>query len=375
MREKPPYFPKGFKPDHLRDGIMAIKTLLKNNQIIGEAAIRCGVRYYFGYPITPQNELVEHMANRLPQLGGVFIQSDSELAASNMLAGCAGAGKLPMASTSGPGISLMSEALSFLACAELPCLIVNVMRVGPGDGDIRGSQGDYLQAVKGGGHGDYHVIVIAPSSGQEIVHEISRSIRLAKRYRSPVLVLVDGLLGQMSEPVTFPRPMDRTQYKKKWALTGAKGRERNLVRTYFNDLEESRAYNLRLQRKYRQIQSKEQRWEELEVENAEVILVSFGIVGRIASTAIREARSKGLKLGLIRPITLWPFPEKAFRHLPGSLHSFLVIEQNAGQMLEDVKLAVNGRAPVEFLGKLGGDLPTVKEILRISKKLVSKSPQ
>lgn len=348
------------------------RTLLKNNQIIAEAAIRWGVRYYFGYPITPQNELVEYMANALPQVGGVFIQPDSELAVSNMLAGCASAGRFPMTSTSGPGISLMSEALSFLACAELPCLIVNVMRVGPGDGDIRGSQGDYFQAVKGGGHGDYHLIVIAPSSGREIIREIGHAIALANRYRSPVLFLVDGLLGQMSEPVTFPRPKDRIEFIRDWALTGAKGRKRNLIRTYFNDLEESESHNLHLQRKYRQIQSKEQRWEELEIEDADLILVAFGIIGRIASTVVRTGRSRGLKVGLIRPVTLWPFPQKAFCRLPSVLSSFLVIEQNAGQMLDDVKLAVNGRRPVKFLGKLGGGLPTVTEILRISKRLISR---
>jgi len=351
---------------------MAKKFLLKNNQTIGEAAIRYGIRYFFGYPITPQNELTEYMAEWLPQVGGVFFQPESEVAGINMAAGCASAGKLPMVSTSGPGISLMSEGLSFLACAELPCLVVNAMRVGPGDGDIRGSQGDYLQATKGGGHGDYHVIVIAPSSGQKIIHDVRRAIELANRYRSPVILLVDGLLAQMSEPVTFPRPKDYTIYEKKWTLTGAKGRERNLIQTYVNTVEDAEAQHLRLQRKYREIQSKEQRWEELEVADAEVVLVAFGIAGRIAINIVKKARSVGLKVGLIQPSTLWPFPEKAFRRLPPDLHSFLVIEVNAGQMVEDVKLAVNGRAPVRFFGTLGGRVPSESEILRLLKRLVRR---
>ncbi len=351
---------------------MAKKFLFKNNQTIAEAAIRCGIRYYFGYPITPQNEITEYMAERLPQVGGIFFQPESELAGINMVAGCACAGKLPMISTSGPGMSLMSEGLSFLACAELPCLIVNAMRVGPGDGDIRGSQGDYLQATKGGGHGDYHVIVIAPSSGQKIIRDVRRSIELANRYRSPVILLVDGLLAQMAEPVTFPPPKDYTAYEKKWALTGAKGRERNLIRTYTNDEKEAEALNLHLQKKYQEIQSKEQQWEELEVEDAEVILVAFGIVGRIAVSVVKEARSAGLKVGLIQPVTLWPFPEKAFRQLPPNIRSFLVIEENAGQMVEDVKLTVCGRAPVNFFGTLGGRVPSETEILKLSKRLVKR---
>jgi len=349
---------------------MPRKSLLKNNQTLGAAAIRCGIRYFFGYPITPQNEITEYMAKRLPQIGGVFFQPESELAVINMLAGCASAGKFPMASTSGPGISLMSEGLSFMACAELPSLIVNVMRVGPGDGDIRGSQGDYLQATKGGGHGDYNLIVIAPSSGQEIIKEVGHAIALANRYRTPVLFIVDGLLGQMSEPVRFPWARDRTKYERKWALTGAKGRERNLISTYWLNTDLAESHNLRLQKKFREIKSKEQRWEETETGDAEVVLVAFGIVGRIAASAVKKARSKGLKLGLIRPITLWPFPEKAFQRTPSAVRLFLAIEENAGQMVEDVKLAVDGRVPVKFFGTLGGRTPSVSEILRISRKLI-----
>lgn len=354
------------------EAVMARKSLLKNNQTLGEAAIRYGIRYFFGYPITPQNEITEYMAERLPQVGGVFFQPESELAGINMAAGCASAGKFPMASTSGPGISLMCEGLSFMACAELPSLIVNVMRIGPGDGEIKGSQGDYLQATKGGGHGDYNLIVIAPSSAQEIVKEVGHAIELANRYRTPVMFLIDGLLGQMGEPVRFPRPKDKTNYEKKWALTGAKGRDRNLIATYWPNIEVAEQHNLHLQKKFREIKSKEQRWEEIEFEDAEVVLVAFGIVGRIAITVVRKARSKGLKLGLLRPITLWPFPDKAFRRVPSAVRSFLVIEENAGQMLQDVKLVVEGKVPVEFLGTLGGRAPSISEILRISKKLIRR---
>jgi len=351
---------------------MPKKVLLKNNEILAEASIRYGIRYYFGYPITPQSEITEYMAKWLPEVGGVFFQPESELAGINMVAGCSAAGKLPMASTSGPGFSLMSEGLSFLAAAELPCLIVEVMRAGPGDGDIKGAQGDYWQATKGGGHGDYNVIVIAPSSGQKTVRDVRNAIRLANRYRTPVIILMDGILAQMSEPVIFPQPKDITIYEKKWALTGAKGRERNIVTSFTANTDEAEALNLHLQKKYQEIRAKEQRWEELEVADAEVVLVAFGIVARIASSVVRKAHSAGLKVGLIQPSTLWPFPEKAFRYLPPDLYSFLVIEQNAGQMVEDVKLAVNGRAPVEFLGRLGGRVPLESEILGLLKRLLRR---
>ena len=349
---------------------MPAKSLLKNNETIAEAAIRYGIRYYFGYPITPQSEITEYMATQLPQLGGVFFQPESELAGINMAAGCSGAGKFPMLSTSGPGFSLMSEGLSFMAAAELPCLVVNVMRAGPGDGDIRGAQGDYWQATKSGGHGDYNVIVIAPSSGQQIVRDIRLAIKLANRYRSPIIILMDGLLAQMSEPVMLPKPIDMTACEKRWALTGAKGRERNIVTSFTADTDEAEALNLHLQKKYRTIKAKEQRWTEVQIEDAEVVLVAFGIVGRIATSVIRKVRSMGLKVGLIQPSTLWPFPEKAFRRLLGNIGAFLVIEQNAGQMVEDVRLAVNGRAKVELLAKLGGRLPSESEILKATKKLL-----
>lgn len=352
---------------------MARKVLMKNNEIIAETAIRYGIRYYFGYPITPQNEITEYMAKRLPEVGGVFFQPESELAGINMAAGCSGAGKLPMLSTSGPGFSLMQEGLSFMSAAELPCIIVDVMRAGPGDGDIAGAQGDYHQVVKCGGHGDYHVIAIAPSSGESIVHDVKRSIELANRYRTPVIMLLDGLLAQMSEPVTLPQPKDITQYEKNWILTGAKGRERRIITSYTANTDEAEALNMHLQRKYRQIQAREQRWQELETKDAEVILVAFGIVGRIAISVVKKARRDGLKVGLILPSTLWPVSEKALRNLPAGLRSLLVIEENAGQMVDDISLAVNGAVSVERLTKLGGRVPSESEILKLVKKLHNRS--
>ena len=352
---------------------MAKKVLMKNNEIIAETAIRYGIRYYFGYPITPQSEITEYMARWLPQEGGVFFQPESELAGINMASGCAGAGKLPILSTSGPGFSLMQECLSFMAAAELPCVIVDVMRAGPGDGDIAGAQGDYHQAVKCGGHGDYHVITIAPSSGESIVHDVKRAIELAKRYRMTVILLLDGLLAQMSEPVALPKPRDITRYGNDWVLTGAKGRARRVISSYTNDTDEAEALNLRLQKKYREVQAKEQRWTELETGDAEVILVAYGIVGRIAISAVKKARKAGLKVGLIQLSTLWPFPKKAFRHPPTHLKSLLVVEQSAGQMADDVRLAVNGAVPVECLAKLGGRVPTEEEIIKLAKKLLRRS--
>jgi 2-oxoglutarate ferredoxin oxidoreductase subunit alpha len=338
-------------------------VLMKNNEVLAESAIRAGCRFFFGYPITPQNEITEYFAKRLSEEGGVFLQSESELAGINMVAGCASTGARVLISSSGPGLSLMQEGLSYMACAELPCVVVDVMRAGPGDGDIKGTQGDYFQATRGGGHGDYSLVVLAPASGREIPHIVSKAFHLSRKYRTPVLLLIDGYLGQMIEPVVLPPKAKTEKTNLPWTLTGCKGRKPRTIKTYSNSVEECEAINLHLQGKYAAIRNAEQRAELFNTEDAEFIIVAFGIASRIARTAVKFARAKGLKVGLIRPITLWPFPEKTFTLLLPQTKAFFVIEQNSGQMVQDVKLAVNGRVPVYFYGRLGGTAPSTKEIL------------
>lgn len=341
---------------------MAEKILMKGNEAIGEAAIVAGCRHYFGYPITPQTELTEYMAKRMPQVDGVFLQAESEVAAINMVYGAAGTGVRVMTSSSSPGISLKQEGISYIAGAELPCVIVNIMRGGPGLGGIQPGQADYFQATKGGGHGDYRNIVLAPNSVQELVDMTIQAFDLADQYRNPVMLLGDGALGQMMEPVEF-KTSDAARQAKPWAANGKRGRkEPNIINSLHLQPEKLEQHNIHLQEKYAGIQAKEARWEELHTEDAELILVAYGITSRIARTAMEKARAEGLKVGMVRPQTLWPFPEAPFQKLADTAKVFLTIELSAGQMVEDVKLSVNGKKPVAFFGRTGGMMPSPKSV-------------
>jgi 2-oxoglutarate ferredoxin oxidoreductase subunit alpha len=340
-------------------------NLLSGNEALAEGAIRAGCRFFYGYPITPQGELFEYMARRLPQVKGVFLQSESEIAAINMVYGTAATGRRVMTASSSTGISLMQEGVSFLAFAQLPCLIVNVMRAGPGLGRVRPSQADYLQATKGGGHGDYRIIVLAPASAQEMADMAFESFRLADKHRSPVMILCDGMLGQMMEPATLPDPVNPDQLPPKpWAVTGAKGRERNLVLAAPYTDEELIALNQDLKKKYASIEAQEAKWETHLLDDAELTVVAFGTSARISADAVMRAREDGLKVGLIRPITLWPFPRQAFSASQDKVRSYLVVEMNNGQMIQDVLLARHGDAPVRHFGYGGGWIPTSEEIYR-----------
>lgn len=341
------------------------KILITGNEAIARAAIDAGCRFYAGYPITPQNELIAYMANHMEKSGGVFIQAEAEVAAINMVFGASAAGARAMTSSSSPGISLKQEGISYIAGAELPAVIVNIVRGGPGLGNIAPAQSDYFQATRSGGHGDYHCIVLAPSSAQECYDLTGLAFNLADKYRTPAIILGDGLLGQMMEPIVLAKrqaPSAKRQ-NKPWALTGCKGRKANVVKSFYLKEGDLEGFNLKLQKKYKQIQSKEGRWEELCMDDAKVALVAYGSMARIAKSAVRVLRSKGKKAGLIRPITLWPFPKQAFTGLRAKGPQFLVIEMSYGQMLEDVRLAVNGRRKVEFMGRSGGGVPSEEDII------------
>ena len=341
------------------------KALMKGNEAIAEAAIRAGCKAYFGYPITPQSQIPEYMARRMPEVpGGAFVQAESEVAAINMVYGAASAGVRSMTSSSSPGISLKQEGISYIACAELPCLIVNIMRSGPGLGGILPSQGDYFQAVKGGGHGDYHMIVLAPASVQEAADLVFDGFNMADKYRIPVMILGDGIVGQMMEPVSFKSGCDGHEYDKGWAANGwaDKKRERNVITSLYIEAEELSEVNRKLKEKYDQITENEILFEEVMIEDAEYVIAAFGTVGRIAKKAAIKAREMGIKVGVIRPITLWPFPKKAFSKLTG-VKGILTVEMNQGQMLEDVCLSVCGATPVSFYGTTGGIIPTPESIL------------
>lgn len=341
---------------------MAEKVLMKGNEAIGEAAIAAGCRHYFGYPITPQTELTEYMARRMPQIGGVFLQAESEIAAINMVYGAAGAGAKAMTSSSSPGISLKQEGISYLAGAALPCVIVNIQRAGPGLGGIQPAQSDYFQATKGGGHGDYHCIVLAPNSVQEMVDVTIKSFLLADQYRNPVLILGDGALGQMMEPVEF-RTVSIPACDKPWAATGMKDRKRpNIINSLYLDAATLEEHNHKLQARYATITAAETRCEELYTDDAELTVVAYGITSRIVRTAVEKARREGMKVGLFRPISLWPFPAKQLLAIAARTQSFLVVEMSAGQMIEDVKLAICCSKPVHFYGRYGGIIPTPQEI-------------
>jgi len=339
------------------------KVLMCGNEAMAEAAIQAGCDAYFGYPITPQNEVTAYMSKRMPEEGKVFIQSESELAAINMVFGASATGKRAMTSSSSPGISLMQEGISYLAGAELPSVIVNVMRGGPGLGNIAPSQGDYFQSTKGGGHGDYHCIVFGPSGVQEFVDTMPLAFDLADQYRIPVMILADGILGQMMEPITIEKKPRRKLPEKDWALTGADGRKQNIVRSLWLAEGAVEQHNYDLQAKYRQIEKNEIRCEQYEVDDADVVVVAYGIAARIVRGAVQKARQQGIKVGWIRPITLWPFPYEQISRAAEQLRIFLVVELSCGQMVEDVRLAVAGKAPVVFWGRPGGGVPTVEQVL------------
>ena len=341
--------------------MLSHRILLSGNEAIGEAAVLAGCRFYAGYPITPQNELTGYMARRLPEVGGVFIQAESELAVINMVLGASATGTLSMTTSSSPGISLMQEGISYMAGMEIPAVIVNVMRGGPGLGNIAGSQGDYFQATKGGGHGDYNLIVLAPSNIQEMFDFTQKSFYLSQKYRNPVILLADGYLGQTMEPAEvkeFKFHIDNTS----WIVNGAKGREPRVIRSYYGLIDDLEKHNIHLQEKFSKMK-KEVLWEENEVGDAEKILVAYGTSARICKEVVRIGREKGEKWGLFRPITLWPFPYERLEELCKKVKKVLVVEMNAGQMLEDVLIPCD-KKEVDFYGRMGGALPEKEEIIR-----------
>lgn len=342
-----------------------MKKLMSGNAAAGEAAVLAGCTCYFGYPITPQNELTEYMAKRVPEAGGVFIQSESEIAAINMVLGASVAGARAMTSSSGPGISLKQEGISYLAADELPAVILNMVRGGPGMGNISPAQSDYLQATRGGGHGDYRTIVLAPSSVQEIADLVPLAFDLADKYRNPVVVLGDGMLGQMMEPVEFDHIKKPKETAKDYTLTGAKGRPSRMVRSLLFDVKEQEEHNWKLTRKFQRIEQNEVRYETHLVDDAEMVVVAYGTAARIAKGAISRLRQEGLKVGMIRPITLWPFPAKVVQETAKSIRDFFVFEMSAGQLIEDVRLSLEGKGYVHFYGRPGGVLPTPVELYRI----------
>lgn len=345
---------------------MAEKILMKGNEAIAEAAICAGCRYYFGYPITPQSELTAYMAKKLLKMKDAsFVQAESELAAINMVYGAASTGARAMTSSSSPGISLMQEGISYIACSEVPCVVVNMMRGGPGLGDIQPAQSDYFQATKGGGHGDYHLIVLAPSSVQELVDLTMDTFDLADKYRNPAMILGDGLLGQMMEVVEFKeRPKVDLPSKESWTLVGCKGRKPHRICPFNLNPSVLEKMNLVINEKYKKLKEHEVRYESINIENADLIIVAYGTVARIVKTVIQKAKKEGINIGLIRPITLFPFPEKIISKTAERIKKFLVVEMSLGQMIEDVKLAVNGKAEVNFYGRCGGIIPTPIEILK-----------
>ena len=338
--------------------------LMKGNEALAEAAIRAMIDAYFGYPITPQSEVLEYLEREIPKRHGLVLQAESEIASINMIYGAAGAGARVMTSSSGPGISLMQEGLSYIASAQLPCLVVNVVRGGPGLGTIQPSQGDYFQAVKGGGHGDYHLIVLAPASVQEMADFVFKGFRLAEKYRNPAMILTDGALGQMMEKVIQPEEGSLPKIKTPWATTGkTKDRDHNIITSLFIKPEEMESVNHQLQEKYRKIESNEVRYEEIKTKDAEFLLVAFGLSSRICQKTVDLGREKGIKIGLLRPITLYPYPYKRLNELADHVDFMMSVEMNAGQMVQDVKLAVEGKVPVYFTGRMGGMIPSPEDVL------------
>ena len=350
---------------------MAEIKLMKGNEALAEAAIQAGCDAYFGYPITPQSEVLEYLAREMPKHDRIVMQAESEIASINMVYGAAGAGFRAMTSSSSPGISLMQEGISYLSGAELPCLIVNVNRAGPGLGTIQPGQGDYFQSVKGGGHGDYKMIVLAPASVQEMADHVFLGFDLADKYRNPVLLLSDGAIGQMMEKVEFKSYKKPEVDKSSWATTGKpKTRGRNYITSLFIQPEKMEVHNLKLEEKFKQIRENEIRYEEMRTEDAEFLFVAYGLSARICQKAMEILRDKGIKIGLLRPITLYPYPYKRINELADKMKLILSVELNAGQMVEDVRLAVNGKTSVEFFGKLGGLMPTPESIVHHLETLI-----
>ncbi len=347
------------------------KKLMKGNEAIGEAAIKAGARHYFAYPITPQTEVAEYLARRMPEIGGVFLQAESELGASNMIFGAASSGKRVFTSSSSPGISLMSEALSYIACAELPCVFINVCRAGPGLGGILPSQGDYFQATKGGGHGDYRLLVLAPSTVQETVEHVMLAFDLADKYRNPVMIFADGLIGQMMEPVDFDaiklgKPADHSD----WSITGAKGREPHLVKTLYLNPVDNEAHNKLLAEKYEKMKVEARHEMYGGMGSPEIVITAFGTSARVCKTAVDVLNQEGIDVALFRPITLFPFDGKALYKLSKQTHvkAFLSVEMSNGQMIEDVQLHTRSRKPIHFLGYQGGIVPGPEEVVEEVKK-------
>lgn len=349
-----------------------MKQLMKGNEAIAEAAIRGGCRAFFGYPITPQNEIPEYLSFRLPQLGGVFVQAESEIAAINMVYGAAGSGARAMTSSSSPGISLKQEGISYICGAEIPCVIVNMVRGGPGLGGILPAQSDYFQAVKGGGHGDYHMLVYGPSTVQEAVDIMFLAFDKADKYRLPVMLLGDGMLGQIMEPVELPSMIDIAKLPKKpWATDGTGfGENRRIVNSLYIEPDSLEQLNHKLSKKYELLKTNEIRYEEYFVEDAEIVLVAYGTVARICKSAVEILRNEGIKAGLFRPITLYPYPEKALSDLAAKKNTrkFVAVELSMGQMVEDLRLAVNGKKEVLFMGKVGGNVMSPEDIVNFVKK-------
>ncbi|MBP5184018.1 MAG: 3-methyl-2-oxobutanoate dehydrogenase subunit VorB [Lachnospiraceae bacterium] len=357
---------------------MAEKVLMKGNEALAEAAIQAGCRHFFGYPITPQTEISAYLSKRMPKVDGLFLQAESEVAAINMVLGAASTGVRAMTSSSSPGISLKSEGVSYIAGSDLPCLIINVQRGGPGLGGIQPSQSDYWQATKALGHGDFQLFVLAPSTIQEMVDFVPLAFDKAEQYRMPAMILSDGMLGQMMEPVTLPdpeKPFDREANiaSKPWATNGTRGkRKKNIVNSLYIQPDELEKLVVERFERYEIIKKNEQRAESYLTEDADIVIVAFGASSRVARSAVNAARAEGIKAGLIRPITLWPFPENAIEAVVPTAKVFLDVEMNMGQMIEDVKLVVNGRKPVEFFGRTGGIIPTPAEILEQIKRLAKE---
>lgn len=340
------------------------KVLMKGNEAMAAAAIKAGCKFFFGYPITPQNEIPEYMSRELPLAGGTFVQAESEIAAINMVYGAAGSGARVMTSSSSPGISLKQEGISYLAGAELPCLIINVMRAGPGLGGIQPAQADYFQAVKGGGHGDYRLPVFAPASIQEAVDLIHTAFEVADEYRTPVMILADGMIGQMMEAIEFKDFQKKSAPEKKWATTGTRGkRNPNIITSLDLDSHRLEKHCLNLKKKMDLITEKECLWEEYNINDADIVAVAYGTTSRILKSAVEKLKNKGINVGILRPITLSPFPYQVLKNLPERVKAVLTVEMSTGQMVEDVRLGVNGRFPVHFYGRTGGVIPTPQEII------------
>ena len=342
---------------------MSEKVLMKGNEALAEAAIRSGCKMFFGYPITPQTEVAAYMAKKMPKIGGVFLQAESEVAAINMVYGASSAGKRVMTSSSSPGVSLKQEGISYIAGSDLPCVIVNIVRGGPGLGGIQPAQSDYFQAVKGGGHGDYNLIVLAPSSIQEIVDIVHDAFDISDKYRMPVMIMGDGMLGQMMEPISFPDADDVKLPEKPYATNGTEmKRKKNITNSLYIEPSELEKMVFERYERYKKVEENEVRVEEYKLDDAEYVIAAYGTIARVAKTAIEKLRAGGVKVGLIRPITLWPFPKASFAKAAEKVKGILTVEMSMGQMVEDVRLSVNGKCPVEFYGRTGGMIPTPGEI-------------